>query len=31
MWNHPVGRVRGVGLIEGTSFVLLLCVAMPLK
>ena len=31
MWTHPVGRVRAVGLIEGVSFILLLCVAMPLK
>lgn len=31
MWNHPVGRVRAVGLVEGISFILLLCVAMPLK
>jgi integral membrane protein len=31
VWNHPVGRVRAVGLVEGVSFLLLLCVAMPLK
>ncbi|HZP15686.1 MAG TPA: DUF3817 domain-containing protein, partial [Nocardioides sp.] len=31
MWNDPVGRVRGVGMIEGTSFLVLLFIAMPLK
>lgn len=31
MWNHPVGRVRLVGMIEGVSFLVLLFVAMPLK
>lgn len=31
MWNDPVGRVRGVGLIEGTSALVLFFVAMPLK
>jgi integral membrane protein len=31
VWNSPVGRVRGVGMIEGVSFLVLLLVAMPLK
>lgn len=31
MWSDPVGRVRGVGMIEGISFLVLLFVAMPLK
>jgi integral membrane protein len=31
MWNDPVGRVRGVGLVEGTSALLLFFMAMPLK
>ncbi len=31
MWHTPVGRVRGVGLIEGCSALLLFLVAMPLK
>ena len=31
MWKTPVGRVRGVGMIEGVSFLVLLLVAMPLK
>lgn len=29
--NHPVGRLRAVGMAEGVSFLLLLGVAMPLK
>ena len=31
MWKTPIGRVRGVGMIEGVSYLLLLCIAMPLK
>jgi integral membrane protein len=31
VWNHPVGRVRLVGIIEGVSFLVLLLIAMPLK
>ncbi|GAA5125681.1 DUF3817 domain-containing protein [Luteolibacter yonseiensis] len=30
-WNTAVGRVRGVGMLEGISFLLLMGVAMPLK
>jgi integral membrane protein len=29
--STPIGRLRLVGLIEGVSFLLLLCVAMPIK
>lgn len=29
--QHPIGRVRFAGLLEGISFLLLLGVAMPLK
>jgi integral membrane protein len=31
MWRDPVGRVRGVGMVEGTSALLLFFGAMPLK
>jgi integral membrane protein len=31
MFKTPVGRVRGVGMIEGVSFLVLLLIAMPLK
>ncbi len=31
MWKSPVGRVRGVGMIEGVSYLVLLLIAMPLK
>lgn len=31
MLNTPIGRLRLVGLVEGVSFLLLLCVAMPIK
>ncbi len=31
MINTPVGRVRLSGIIEGTSFLILLGIAMPLK
>ena len=31
MFNSAVGRVRLAGMIEGTSFLILLLVAMPLK
>jgi integral membrane protein len=31
MLNTPIGRLRAIGLIEGTSFLVLLGVAMPLK
>ncbi|WP_314000660.1 DUF3817 domain-containing protein [uncultured Paenibacillus sp.] len=31
MWKTHVGRVRGVGLLEGASFLVLLLIAMPLK
>lgn len=31
MWSTPIGRVRGAGIAEGISFLLLLGVAMPLK
>jgi len=29
--NTPIGRLRRAGIVEGTSFLLLLFVAMPLK
>src|ERR1051325_6651305 len=29
--ESPVGRVRAVGMVEAVSFLVLLCVAMPLK
>jgi integral membrane protein len=31
MLDHPIGRLRAVGMMEGVSFLLLLGVAMPLK
>ena len=31
MWSTSIGRLRGIGLIEGVSFLLLLGIAMPLK
>ena len=31
MLESPVGRVRAVGMVEAVSFLVLLCVAMPLK
>jgi integral membrane protein len=31
MLKTPLGRLRAVGLIEGSSFLLLLLIAMPLK
>jgi integral membrane protein len=31
VWESPVGRVRGVGFIEGISALILFFVAMPLK
>jgi integral membrane protein len=31
VWHSPIGRLRLVGYVEGTSFLLLLCVAMPLR
>ncbi|MCA9717748.1 MAG: DUF3817 domain-containing protein [Myxococcales bacterium] len=31
MWNTPIGRLRGIGLLEGVSFLVLLGIAMPLK
>ena len=31
MFQNPVGRVRVVGMFEGTSLLLLMFVAMPLK
>ena len=31
MFSSPVGRVRGVGVVEGTSALILFFVAMPLK
>lgn len=31
MWKTDIGRLRVAGLLEGTSFLLLLGVAMPLK
>ncbi len=30
-WQTPIGKLRLVGMLEGTSFILLLFVAMPLK
>jgi len=30
-WDTPLARLRSVGIIESSSFVLLLFVAMPLK
>lgn len=30
-WKTAVGRVRGVGMLEGISFLLLMGIAMPLK
>ena len=29
--NTPIGRLRIIGLIEGISYLVLLCIAMPLK
>ena len=31
MWKTPIGRLRAVGLLEGTSFLVLLFIALPLK
>ncbi len=31
MLNTAVGRLRAIGLLEGTSFLVLVCIAMPLK
>jgi integral membrane protein len=31
MLEHPIGRLRAVGMMEGVSFLVLLGVAMPLK
>jgi integral membrane protein len=31
MLSTPIGRLRAIGMLEGTSFLLLLGVAMPLK
>ena len=31
MLKSPLGRLRAVGLFEGTSFLLLLLIAMPMK
>jgi integral membrane protein len=31
MLKTPIGRLRAVGLLEGTSFLVLLFIAMPLK
>jgi integral membrane protein len=31
MLKTPVGRLRAVGMLEGASFLVLLCIAMPLK
>jgi integral membrane protein len=31
MLKTAVGRLRAIGLFEGTSFLVLLCIAMPLK
>lgn len=31
MWSTPLGRLRGIGIIEGISFLILLFIAMPLK
>lgn len=30
-WDTPLARLRSIGLMEGTSFLLLLGIAMPLK
>lgn len=30
-WDTPLARLRSVGFLEGTSFLLLLGIAMPLK
>lgn len=30
-WDSPLARLRSVGFLEGTSFLLLLGIAMPLK
>lgn len=30
-WDTPLSRLRSVGYLEGTSFLLLLGIAMPLK
>ena len=29
--NHPIGRIRLIGLLEGISYVVLLGIAVPLK
>ncbi|MGL4421534.1 MAG: DUF3817 domain-containing protein [Gemmataceae bacterium] len=31
MWRTAVGKVRAVGIAEGTSYLLLMFIAMPLK
>ena len=31
MFSSPVGRVRVIGMVEAVSFLVLLCIAMPLK
>jgi integral membrane protein len=31
MWKTPIGRLRAAGFLEGTSFLILLFIAMPLK
>ena len=31
MLKSPIGRLRGIGVLEGISFLLLLGIAMPLK
>ena len=31
MWKTPIGRLRGLGIIEGISFLVLVGIAMPLK
>jgi integral membrane protein len=31
MLKTPIGRLRAIGLIEGTSYLVLLAIAMPLK
>lgn len=30
-WDTPLARLRSIGFLEGTSFLLLLFIAMPLK
>jgi integral membrane protein len=30
-WDSPLARLRSIGFLEGTSFLLLLGIAMPLK